>query len=132
MLLSPAASSSFRERVNFDNGYTMSADGSWGVPEARLWHQRTPDGKPMPPVENSPIEILKAWTALEAVSPQTFRKPEDLVSGDRRAVARLDNGRLPWSGAGDPARRPKTRLFYQILLGTVDMEAAVAALLSHP
>jgi len=90
----------------------------------------TPDGKPMPPVENSPIEILKAWTALEALSPQTFRKPEDLVNGDRRAVARLDNGRLPWSGAGELAR-PRTRLFYQILLGTVDMEAAVAALLTR-
>ncbi len=84
----------------------------------------------MPPVGNSPIEILKAWTALEALSPQTFRKPEDLVNGDPRAVARLDNGRLPWSGAGERAR-PRTRLFYQILLGTVDMEAAVAALLTR-
>jgi len=103
-----------------------AADSSAAVPVATPAGVRsidvTTDGKPMPPVTNSPVEILKAWTALEALSPQTFRKPEDLVNGDRRAIARLDSGRLPWSGEGEPAR-PKTQLFYQILLGTVDMES---------
>lgn len=84
----------------------------------------------MPAIDNVPVSILKAWTALEALSPQTFLKPEDLVNGDRRAVASLDTGRLPWSGEGEQAR-PKSRLFYQILLGTVDMEGAIAALLTQ-
>jgi hypothetical protein len=73
--------------------------------------------------------ILDAWTALEVLSPQTFRKPEDLASGDRRAVASLDSGKLPWEGIGEKSR-PNTRLFYQVVLGTVDFGAAVERLLS--
>lgn len=42
--------------------------------------------------ENEPRAILASWTALEALSPQTFRKPEDLASGDRRCVAALSSG----------------------------------------
>jgi hypothetical protein len=41
----------------------------------------------------------------------------------------LETGKLPWEGAGERAR-PKTRLFYQVVLGTVDFGAAVGQLLS--
>src|SRR4051812_30045536 len=77
----------------------------------------------------SPEAILDAWTALEVLSPQTFRRPEDLAGGDRHAVVSLDKERLPWEGVGERAR-PKTRLFYQVILGTVDFGAAIEQLLS--
>ena len=92
-----------------------TTDSSSAIPVAIRAQEGSLSVTPMPPVTDSPVEILKAWTALETLSPQTFRSPEDLVNGDRRAIARLDGGRLPWTGTGEPAR-PRTRLFYQILL----------------
>jgi hypothetical protein len=81
-------------------------------------------------IDNAPGGILDAWTALEVLSPQTFRRPEDLAGGDRQAIAWLDCGRLPWEGGGEKAR-PKTRLFYHLVLGTVDFGMAVAHLLTR-
>ena len=78
---------------------------------------------------NSPETILDAWTSLEVLSPQTFRRPEDLAGGDRRAVASLEAAKLPWEGIGEKAR-PGTRLFYQVVMGTVDFGAAIEQLLS--
>jgi hypothetical protein len=85
---------------------------------------------PTPRVTNAPNAILDAWTALEVLSPPAFRRPEDLANGDRRAVAWLDRDRLPWEDNGEKAR-PNTRLFYQIVLGTIDLEAAIAQLLAR-
>ncbi|HEX2642446.1 MAG TPA: helicase, partial [Thermoanaerobaculia bacterium] len=85
---------------------------------------------PPPPITDAPEEILAAWTALEALSPQSFRRPEDLAGGDRTAVAWLDRGRLPWEGSGEKAR-PKTRLYYQVILGTIDLGKATALLLAR-
>jgi hypothetical protein len=76
---------------------------------------------PMPPISNVPNAILSAWTALEVLSPPSFRRPED--------VARLDDGHLPWEGNGERAR-PNTRLYYQIVLGMVDLGAAVTRLMA--
>lgn len=84
---------------------------------------------PVPHVTNAPQAILDAWTALEVLSPQSFRRPEELTGGDRQAIASLDQSRLPWEGEGEKAR-PKTRLFYQLVLGTVDLEKAAARLLA--
>jgi hypothetical protein len=36
-----------------------------------------------PPIFPAPAAILATWTALEALSPQTYRRPEDLAGGDR-------------------------------------------------
>ena len=44
-------------------------------------------------------------------------------------MASLETGKLPWEGMGERAR-PKTRLFYQVVLGTVDFGAAIEKLLS--
>jgi AAA domain-containing protein len=87
--------------------------------------------RPVPHVTNAPEAILDAWTALEVLSPPNpIRRPEDLAGGDRQAVAWLDRERLPWEGGGERAR-PKTKLFYQIVLGTVDLGAATARLLAR-
>jgi hypothetical protein len=79
---------------------------------------------------NESCAILDTWTALEVLSPQTFRRPEDLAGGDRQAVAWLDRDRLPWEGAGEKARR-NTRLFYQLVFGTIDFEAALSKILNR-
>jgi hypothetical protein len=96
---------------------------------------RTPDPLPIPPrparpLTSAPENVLDAWTALEVLSPPSFRRPEELAGGDRRAVAALDRGILPWEGAGEHAR-PKTRLYYQLVLGTIDLEPAVRQLLAR-
>lgn len=63
---------------------------------------------PIPRNTNEPAAILAAWTALEALSPQTYRRPEDLASGDRSCVANLSTSHVPW-GAGERSR-PKRQL----------------------
>jgi hypothetical protein len=83
---------------------------------------------PLPPITNTPLSILGAWTALEVLSPPAFKRIEDLAGGDRRAVAHLTQ-RLPWEGRGEKAR-PHTRLYYQIVLGTVDLQEAIEQLMA--
>jgi hypothetical protein len=77
---------------------------------------------PTPKSTNEPTAILAAWTALEALSPQTYRRPEDLAAGDRRCVADLSAGRVPW-GMGERSR-PKKQLYYQVILGSIPMARA--------
>ena len=86
-----------------------------------------PDPKPYPPVTNTPDGILSAWTALEVLSPPSFRRPEQLAGGDRAAVVKLD-GLLPWERGGKA--KPGTRLYYQVVLGSIDMPEAVKLLLA--
>ena len=73
-------------------------------------------------------QTLATWLALEVLSPQTFRKPEDLADGDRRRVAQFGSHPLPWRDGGEKSR-PGARLFYHVVLGAVDMEKATARLL---
>jgi hypothetical protein len=83
----------------------------------------------IPPITNAPESILSAWTALAVLSPPAFRRPEDLASGDRTRVAKLDGLYLP--GERGEISRPKQRLYYQVVLGTVRMEPAVELLIQH-
>lgn len=76
--------------------------------------------------ENEPRSVLASWTALEALSPQTFRKPEDLASGDIRCVAMLSSG-LPWTR--NELSRPKKQLFYHVVLGSIPMDRATQKLI---
>jgi hypothetical protein len=79
-------------------------------------------------LKNDPLGILDAWTALEVLSPQLYRRPEDLADGDRRRIARFDERRLPWQGDGERAR-PKTQLFYYVVLGAIRVDLAGEALI---
>ena len=87
----------------------------------------TSEPKSYPPVTNTPDGILSAWTALEVLSPPSFRRPEHLAGGDRTAVVKLD-GALPWERGGKA--KPGTRLYYQVVLGTIDLPEAVRQLLA--
>jgi superfamily I DNA and/or RNA helicase len=80
-----------------------------------------------PEIENEPEEILSAWAALEILSPPSFRKPEDLANGEKRDV--IDIGRLmPWDGGGERSRK-NYKLYYHIILGSIEMEQAISSLM---
>lgn len=83
---------------------------------------------PRTQIDNRPQDVLAAWTAMEVLSPSVYRSPEDLAAGDRRRVAELGGGSLPWENGGERSR-PKYRLYYQVVLGSILMEPAVSALL---
>ena len=63
---------------------------------------------------------------MEALSPQTYRRPEDLAAGDRSCVADLARASLPWE-AGERPRRNR-RLYYLVILGAIPMAKAVERL----
>lgn len=51
---------------------------------------------------NKPSAILSAWIALEALSPQTYRRPADLVNGDNRGVHRGQRTAVVWARTVPP------------------------------
>ncbi|KII72795.1 hypothetical protein RF11_02169 [Thelohanellus kitauei] len=68
----------------------------------------SPSGK-----ANDARAILAAWTALEALSPQAYKRPEDMATGDRSRVALLERG-VPW---GPNARsKPSYKLYFEVVL----------------
>lgn len=72
--------------------------------------------------------ILAAWTALEVLSPQSYRRETDLAGGDKYSVIYLDDGKVPWPhGRG----KQNFRLYYQIILGAIEMGPAVKALINR-
>jgi hypothetical protein len=75
---------------------------------------------------DTPEAILSAWTAMEALSPQTYRKPEDMAAGDKSCVAELGAGVLPWE-TGETSRK-NYRLYYLVVLGAIPMAKAAERL----
>ncbi len=82
-----------------------------------------------PAVTNDASSILTAWTALEVLSPQAFRRETDLTGGDRSAVVRLDGAKLAWEDARGGRRN--YRLYHQVILGTIKLDDAVAAMVAR-
>ncbi len=80
------------------------------------------DGFIPPGRKDDPAAILSAWTAFEALSPQSYKRPEDLASGERSRVVPLSGADLPWR-RGLKAK-PKHRLFFQIVLGSIALDRA--------
>ena len=74
----------------------------------------------------TPDAILSAWTAIEALSPQTYRRPEDLAAGDKRCFAPLAKDKLPWED-GERSRK-NYRLYYLVVLGAIPMAKAAELL----
>ncbi len=80
-------------------------------------------------MQQTPSDIFSAWIALEVLSPQTFRDPHDLATGTYGTVLKLnESGKLPWETAEVP-QQPNYRLYYHVVLGTIDFRKAVAVLL---
>ncbi len=63
---------------------------------------------------------------MEALSPQTYRRPEEMAAGDRSCVADLARDSLPWE-AGERSRRNR-KLYYLVILGAIPMGKAVERL----
>ncbi|WP_337185546.1 ATP-binding protein [Phenylobacterium sp.] len=105
-----------------------------GLPSARPTQVPPPHRRPAPlpgraSVTNAPQDILSAWTVLEVLSPATFRRPADLAGGDLRRVARFERG-LPWA-QGDAKGPPGARLYFQVVLGSIEMRPAIDQLLER-
>jgi hypothetical protein len=64
---------------------------------------------------------------LEALSPQTYRRPADLANGDSRCVAQLVGDDLPWFR--EERSRPKQQLYYQVVLGSIPVDRATDELI---
>lgn len=87
-----------------------------------------PNGEPNEkPVTNKPSDIIDTWTILEALSPQSYKTPKDLIIG-QGSVAYLKQGQEPWV-RGEKSR-PSCNLYYMLYLGGVDLEKATQKLLA--
>jgi Superfamily I DNA and RNA helicases and helicase subunits len=75
--------------------------------------------------QNTPASLLTSWTALEALSPQTYKSPEDLALG-QRTIAPLDST-PPWT-TGEKPKKKDHAFYYQVVLGNVQVDKATAAL----
>ncbi len=75
------------------------------------------------------LQVLRAWTALEVLSPASvYRVPKDIADGSEARIAKLDEKTLPWERS--EKARPNTRLFYQLVLGSIRMEETTSKLLA--
>ncbi|MBW1253710.1 DEAD/DEAH box helicase [Pantoea allii] len=70
---------------------------------------------------NDAQAILAAWTALEALSPQGYKRPEDMATGDRSRVALLERG-VPWGP--DARSKPSYKLYFEVVLGAIALDKA--------
>lgn len=74
------------------------------------------------------INVLKAWTALEVLSPQVFEKIEDLTQGNKKLVSTLNSAALPWENGGEEPPKNK-KIYYQVIIGVLDYPKAIEFLL---
>ena len=82
------------------------------------------------PIQNLPNDILSSWIAQEVLTPPSFKKPEDLAKGgEPYLVENLVKHDLPWDGGGRKSR-PKYKMYYHVVLGTIKLEEAFSKLMS--
>ncbi len=73
------------------------------------------------------VARLTCWSAIEVLSPQTFRSPEDLSTEGRNGVAKIENT-LPWQR--EERSRKSYKLYYEVILGAIDVDLAEEKLVS--
>ncbi len=74
------------------------------------------------------LDVLSTWTALEVLTPKSFRKAEDLLEmGQALIIPSKDQG-LPWEFNGEQPPKGK-KFFYQIVVGTINLEKFSSSLL---
>lgn len=72
------------------------------------------------------MNVLSAWTAIEILSPQTFKEPKDLANKGR--INLFEDECLPWENGGEQPK-PDMRLAYQVVVGSIDFKKAIDALI---
>ncbi len=78
------------------------------------------------------INVLTAWLALEVLAPQTFRNIEDLIGGKSDSVFQFNAKLMPWEIKVDNKNSDiplSKKIFYQIIINTIDFKKATNALL---
>ncbi|NRA88812.1 MAG: hypothetical protein HRU28_15815, partial [Rhizobiales bacterium] len=81
-----------------------------------------------PDVTNQPQNVLHAWTALEVLSPRTFKRKSDFATGPNKQIILISNSELPWV-KGEKSRKSK-KIVYEIILGSISLPPAYEALLN--
>ena len=77
---------------------------------------------------DAPSAVLSAWTALEVLEPPNgYTQPGDLIGRRDGRIVKLDGPVLPWA-EGQARPPPKKKLFFQVVLGSVDLSAAFVEL----
>ncbi|RMB01493.1 DEAD/DEAH box helicase [Eilatimonas milleporae] len=71
------------------------------------------------------IARLANWIAAEALSPQSYKRIDDLTSGDKSRIAKLGPA-LPWTL--NERSRKNCKLYYEVILGAVDLNMATGEL----
>lgn len=79
-------------------------------------------------ISNKPESILSAWIALEALSPQSYKRPEDMASGDKTRVVMFDEC-APWF-LPLPTKPKNHHLYFEVILGSVRLDNATDELVA--
>ena len=77
--------------------------------------------------QSTPADVLRAWTALEVLSPNAINSLDELPGN---GVFRIDEGVVPWARAPRPPD-PKKRYAYRVALGTIRLDDATERLLGR-
>ena len=78
---------------------------------------------------NRPVDLIDAWSALEVLSPQTYRREAELASGAASNIVQIGYG-LPWDRGPAPSK-PGSKVFFHLVLGTLEAGPAYEALVER-
>lgn len=78
---------------------------------------------------NQPTDIVDAWSALEVLSPTTFKRRAELAGNVAQNIVPIGPG-LPWDG-GSARSRPNFKVYFHVILGTLSAESAFGSLLTR-
>ncbi|MFA1261851.1 hypothetical protein ACDI97_10600 [Xanthomonas axonopodis pv. fascicularis] len=135
----------YRANARADNAHKQAPPGPPGAPTEptrplpRPKTSNTTDHPPettAPPPEFKPVyytnrapDILDAWSALEVLSPTTFKRRAELASNIAQNIVSIGPG-LPWDG-GSARSKPNFKVYFHIVLGTLAAEPAFGKLLTR-
>lgn len=78
---------------------------------------------------NRASDILDAWSALEVLSPMTFKRRAELAGNIAQNIVSIGPG-LPWDG-GSARSKPNFKVYFHVILGTLAAEPAFGKLLTR-
>jgi hypothetical protein len=76
---------------DYETASEQKVDNSQAIPRRPMPSVST-EVRPYAEKRNAPAAVIASWIALEALSPQTYRKPADLAGEDATRVVYLDKG----------------------------------------
>ncbi|MCW0411079.1 DEAD/DEAH box helicase [Xanthomonas sacchari] len=135
----------YRAQARADNAHKQAPPGPPGAPTEPTRPRPRPEtsnttehppGTTIPEPEFKPVnyinrapDILDAWSALEVLSPTTFKRRAELASNIAQNIVSIGPG-LPWDG-GAARSKPNFKVYFHIVLGTLAAEPAFGKLLTR-